>query len=283
MDGWEQALMLGLGVVGVACNVLLLGVSWLTSTGRHRLNLQMVGPIAALDLLACLLTVAQHAASYAMGHRQLLESAGFCMVVGTAQLFLPCLALAMLALMAVDRYCLVVHGRGIRCLHGWLAGAAVGSALALLYVGDAAMHGMEPDPAFVHCRPATLSHVALGLKAFFVLVGLGVVAFCYGGIYLHYRRSLVTYYTMPRRYLILLGLLALWLPEFVASTWRLVAKHSTLPQPLSSAAHLCLALLHIAHPCLVIGFQCSLRREMFDRVLAPTLRHHSLLHKRART
>ncbi|KAJ9056137.1 hypothetical protein DSO57_1036032 [Entomophthora muscae] len=257
-----------MGTLGMGVNLLLVIALFRTRTGWNRLNLQMVGPIAGLDFIAALLVVLKNLVSLVIGNSELLLSNWFCSYIGTPLLLLPSFSMVLIAAMTIDRYCLVVHSHGINCIYGWIVCFVIGFILAGLLITNTVIHGIEADLSLTYCRPSgssTLSFVAHRLATLIILLGLVVVNFCYIAIYLHCRRNLTLSRLMPRRYmLILVAYQICWLPKFITSLWGLIAKQSTIPKFLGVIGPLGLILLLFVNPCLVIGFQASLRKEVFS-------------------
>ncbi|KAJ9054113.1 hypothetical protein DSO57_1018090 [Entomophthora muscae] len=243
MDVLKRVAALVVGTLGMGANLLLMVGLFRTRTGWNRLNLQMVGPIAGLDFIATLLVVLKNLVSLVIGNSELLLSNWFCTYIGTPLIILPCFSMVLIAAMAIDRYFLVVHSRGIKCIYGWIACFAIGLTLTGLLIANTAINGMKADLSLTYCRPS--------------------VNFCYIAIYLHCRRNLILSRLMPRRYmLILVAYQICWLPKFITSLWGLIAKQSTIPKFLGVIGPLGLILLLFVNPCLVIGFQASLRKEV---------------------
>lgn len=167
--------------------------------------------------------------------------------------------------MALDRYCIVVRGRGIRCLWGWAAASAVGGTLVCVLLANTAIYGLRPDTTLTYCRPdgtIPLTVVAHRFATTIVLFGLVIVTFRYVAIYLRCRKTLAAFHSMPGRFLlILVAYHACWLPKFITSLWGFFAAQATIPRFLQVLGPTGLLVLFSVNPLLVISFQSSLRDE----------------------
>lgn len=267
MDDFKRVAELGLASLGIVGNGLLMAAWWRTRAGWHRLNLQLVGPIAVFDCLSALLGMLKASLSFSLGNPELFASPWFCTYLGTPILLFPCLSLLLIGIMSLDRYRLVVHGHGLSCFWGWLFSCVLGGALVCLLIVNTAVYGLVPDSTSTYCRPsgaATLTFVAHRLATLIILVDLAIVTFCYIGIYFQCRKMTAIYHTMPGKYLLILLVYQMcWLPKFITSLWGLFASQSTIPTALLIIGLFGLMLLPVVNPCLVFGLQASLRKEAF--------------------
>lgn len=268
MDDFKRILALGLALLGIAGNLLLLVALGRTKRGWHRLNLQLVGPIAGADFLATLLIAVSTVLSFAIGNREVLTSEWYCASFGVFLQTLPVFSVLLLAAMSVDRYRLVVHGRGVSCRWGWLAIAAACLGVAAMKMANSAVHGLRPDPTETYCQTfgsATLTKANQHISNFIFLGGVAVISFSYLAIYVHCRRNPVAFHALPRGYiLILAAYITCLLPKFVTSLLRLFIDKDALPHFLILLAPLGFNLLFFANPCLVFAFQASLRKELYS-------------------
>ncbi|KAJ9072697.1 hypothetical protein DSO57_1024650 [Entomophthora muscae] len=245
MDNFKRVAELVLSGLGMIGNLLLMVAWWRTRADWHRLNLQLVGPIAVIDCMSSFLGILKAILSFAIGNEELFDTSWFCSYFGTPILILPCLSMLLVSIMSLDRYCLVVHGR----------------------VANTAVYGLVPDPTHMYCRPSgssILTFFAHRLATCIIMIGLFVVTFCYIAIYLRCRMIATVYQIMTVKYIfILLAYQLCWLPKFISSLWGLFTSTHKIPQVLLHLGPFGLILLLIANPCLVFGLQASLRKEAY--------------------
>ncbi|KAJ9053161.1 hypothetical protein DSO57_1026991 [Entomophthora muscae] len=266
MDDFMRGMALGFGVLGMGVNLLLVVALFRTQRGWNRLNLQLVGPIAALDFLATFLITFSSILSFSMGNTEMLTSTWYCAHIGVILQTLPVLCMILIGAMAVDRYCLVVHGHGIGCVVGWLVICSICLLVTGLKIANTAVYGLRPDPSATYCQTfghGKLTKVNQKLSTFLFLVGLPLITFCYLAIFVHCRRFLSTHNAFPLRYLfVLLAYEICLLPKFITSVWKLFADKSSIPHFITLTASLGFNLLFFTNPCLVFGFQANLRKEL---------------------
>ncbi|KAJ9049609.1 hypothetical protein DSO57_1022608 [Entomophthora muscae] len=267
MDNFKRVAELVLSGLGMIGNLLLMVAWWRTRADWHRLNLQLVGPIAVIDCMSSFLGILKAILSFAIGNEELFDTTWFCSYFGTPILILPCLSMLLVSIMSLDRYCLVVHGRGMKCFWGWIFILLLSSFFICLLVANTAVYGLVPDPTRMYCRPSgssILTFFAHRLATCIIMIGLFVVTFCYIAIYLRCRMIATVYQIMTVKYIfILLAYQLCWLPKFISSLWGLFTSTQKIPQVLLHLGPFGLILLLIANPCLVFGLQASLRKEAY--------------------
>ncbi|KAJ9071939.1 hypothetical protein DSO57_1032285 [Entomophthora muscae] len=266
MADFTQVAALLLGCLGMASNMILLLALWRTKAKWNRLNLQSVGPVLLIDTVASFLVVVKEILSFYMGNIELLSTSWLCPYFGTTFIILSCLSMILISAMAIDRYCILVHGFNIRCLWGWLVIVLLGVTVSSLLVLNTVINGLRPNSSFTYCRPDgsnALTLAAHRLATAVVLVGLVVVSFCYARIYLHCRKALAAFHEMSGRFLfVLVAYHICLLPKFITSLWGLFADQSTIPFFIHVIGPLGIVLLFVINPLLVIGLKATLRKEL---------------------
>ncbi|KAI0221018.1 hypothetical protein L0F63_004155, partial [Massospora cicadina] len=190
---------------------------------RIRINMQLLGPLAVVDLGTALLVIVQGLQALALTREALTANAWFCKYFGVLHLLLPCVGLVLLTVIALDRYWLVVHERGISYTLGWSLVLVTAGTLAGLLVANACLNGSKVDGSLAYCRPLTseiLGKVTHRASSFTVLLGFIVVMFCYISIYLKCRKSIYNRIKY-RHLLILIAYGTCWVPKFITSVWGL--------------------------------------------------------------
>lgn len=257
-----QIIGMALGTVGATCNVLLLAVLWRARRERFRLNMQLVGPLAAVDLSMSLLLVAQSLVSMVTSRAVLMQSAWFCRCLGVTHMLLPCTSIRLLSTIALDRYWIVVYERGVNPRLGWILIVLVTMGLLLLMFVSNFLYGFKVDATLAFCRPqgtALMEKIAHRAASCTILLGFIIVVCCYAGVYRRTSRAIVQTGVM-RCSLILAAYILCWLPKFTTSLWGMVASKESIPKALQILGQMFL-LLSI-NPCLVIGFQATLCCEL---------------------
>ncbi|KAJ9087171.1 hypothetical protein DSO57_1035813 [Entomophthora muscae] len=276
MDEFRHIVGLLFGWLGLISNGILLIVLCRTRVGWHRLNLQMVWPLAVLDFAGSLLVVVRNVLYLILGN--LSAGVWFCTYFGTPIIVLMPSSIIIVGVMAVDRYHIVVWRRGISCVWGWGFVIISGMFLVTLVVVNTAMYGLHPSSTFAACRfvKNTITFMIFThLTTLILLTGLLTVTLCYMGIYRHCHRTLAAFHTMPKRFLyILAAYLLCWLPTLICIVWELIAGQKAIPKFLKLSSSFGLLLHLLVNPCLIILFQASLRNEvyyLFTRNPTPSL------------
>ncbi|KAJ9071940.1 G protein-coupled receptor gpr1 [Entomophthora muscae] len=268
MNEVKQTTALVLGCLGMASNGLLTIVLGRKRARWNNLNLQMVVSICVVDFFATFLVFIKEILSFSIGNRILFSSKWFCPYFGTLLHVLPCLSIVLISVMSLDRYRIVVHGFSIRSLWGWLIVLTVGGGASTLLIANTAINGLRTNPSFTLCHPDNptgLTFAAHRIVTAAIVLGLAIVSFCYVGIYLHCRKNLIAFRKMSWRFLFILAAHHVcWLPKFVISLWEFFSHQKEIPMLLYDIGSLGLLLLFAINPLLVIGFQASLRKEVFS-------------------
>ncbi|KAJ9081140.1 hypothetical protein DSO57_1017846 [Entomophthora muscae] len=279
MHDFQQISGLVLGCLGLISNGLLLVVLCRTKIGWHRLNLQMVGPLAVLDFTASLLVVLKNVMYFAYGN--MLSGVGLCAYLGTSLIVLPYVSIVLVAVMAVDRHQIVVYGSGVRCKWGWAFVGLVAVLLSTINILNTAIYGIHPASTFALCRfviNTTVYKIAFYLSSLILVTALVTVNFCYVGIYLHCRKVFASFHTtMSARSLFMLVTYHFcWLPNFSTIIWNIFHIQSAKPSFLTYAAQLSVYLYLFVNPCLVLAFQSSLRNQLYSLLKGSSLSTNDL-------
>ncbi|KAJ9071938.1 hypothetical protein DSO57_1032284 [Entomophthora muscae] len=267
MDVFKLVAGLGLGSLGMASNLLLLLAVYRSNSRCNRLNLQLVAPIAILDFLGSFVIVLTYILSLAKGKSELFTSSWFCPLFGTWLLIIPSLVTVLVSGMALDRYLIVVHSRGIPRLWGWLCVSTVCCSFTATVLVNTIVYDIIPDPTMTYCKPIgsdLLASIIRHYSTAIVFVGLFIITFSYFGVYSHCRKSLATFHVLPDRYLIFpISYLVCLLPRFTYIIWSFFEEINVIPPLLLTLGIMGYILLYVANPCLVFGFQSDLRKEAF--------------------
>ncbi|KAJ9072646.1 hypothetical protein DSO57_1025179 [Entomophthora muscae] len=264
MDVFKQVFGVVAGVFGLAGNGLVFLALWRMKNGWHQLNLQMTWVIAGISTLCCLVVMAWSVSLLALGAGGLMTSPWLCTHAGTLFLILMYTNTVLFSFMALDRYFTVVHNRSIKPLLGWLTSLPVIISLACLLLANAVNYGLAPDPSSTYCNTTGNGPTTTHLRRFMALTSSSSflnITFCFTAIFFHCRKTLAIFNTMPRHCLVILVAYQLSaLPNLITSFWELLS--NATPPTLHLLNFFGVLLLQPLHPCLILGFQSALRREI---------------------
>ncbi|KAI0219785.1 hypothetical protein L0F63_007287, partial [Massospora cicadina] len=181
-------------------NVLLIMVLLRVSTGWHRFSLQLVVPMAVMDLLSSVLVTLKSLIGMFMGSKALLNSDWFCVYIGSPSVLSACSCMILTSAVAASRYIHVVHSHPIPSIYGWPIVGFVIVGVAAILSAAMVVNGMVTDVTHSYCKiggSGVLRQLAYQMSSCVILFGLVIISLCYLGVYFKCRANLTN--SLPDR------------------------------------------------------------------------------------
>lgn len=246
-------------VAGIAINGLLLHV--LTKLEEKTTSFVLIWNAGIADLLLCGCTLLLSVVRPVLGFPAAYHSWFYCPVLGSVTFFFSSMSGILMGFLALERYSVICHQRGLPRAAIWGVFSAVAVTFAVLLTGNSVIDGFAPDPSFIFCMPKGTPWSLCANYAFNVLLNIPIVvlSFCYVAIFVKcYRADVpnqaekITRRAAIRALLFLSVYFMCYIPKVSTTLIGAYYGLGAPPRFLYMLAPICMTMLAIVNPILVL-------------------------------